>query len=327
MRKYSFLLIFIALLFNSCDYEKVTALQGSTGVTYELLIVAPTEIWKGEAGETVRSFFNQPDSTMFMTEPLYTTPQITQEQLDNNEMFRRFKSMLIIEIEQGRTPKIETRDTIWATPQRIFKIIAPDIESFNAIFNEYKEYMLEKYTEIERDKLNRYFETALNKPIIKQVGEKFGYTMNITTGFYVAKDLQDFMWLRSETSKTSTNILIYVEDYVSEAQLTESYIKLKRNMITQENIPASLVDSYAKVSDIFPLTTKSVDFNGKYATEVRGAWDAHNDVMGGTFLNYTIVDEVNNKILTLDGFIYAPNKEKRTFMMQLEAIFWSLRYY
>ncbi|MDL2228222.1 DUF4837 family protein [Odoribacter sp. OttesenSCG-928-L07] len=327
MKKFSFLLFIVAIVLSSCNSERTSTLQGSAGVTYELLIVAPTDVWQGEVGETVREFFNQPDTTMFMLEPLYSTPQITQDQLDKNEMFRRFKSMLIIEIEPGSTPKVETQDNIWAQPQRIFKIIAPDIPSFKNIFEEYKEHLLQKYTEIERDKLNRYFETALNKDAIKRVGEKFGYTFNVTTGFYIAKDLQDFMWLRSETSKTSTNIMIYMEDYVSEKQLTEPYIALKRNIITQENIPASLVDSYAKISDVFPLTTKIVDFKGKYGVEIRGAWDTYNDVMGGTFLNYTIVDDVNNKIITLDGFIYAPNKEKRVFMMQLEALIWSLRQY
>ena len=60
------------------------------------------------------------------------------------------------------------------------------------------------------------------------------------------------------------------------------------------------------------------------SVETRGAWDCENDFMGGTFLNYTIVDTERNKILTIDAFIYIPSKEKRVFMMQLEAMIHSL---
>jgi len=328
MKKYFLLLAAIVLVFSSCKTNTGSSLQGSTGSTYELLVVADNRVWNGEIGETIKEFFHQPDTTMLMVEPLYSTPQITPDQLTNNEMFKRFKSILIIEINPSKAAKVEMQDTVWAVPQRIFTIIAPDYEAFTSVFDEYKEYLLQKYAETERSKLNRYFETALSRDVMKQVGEKFGYTFNITTGFYVAKNLQDFMWLRSETSKTSTNIMIYVEDYVSEDQLTAPYITLKRNLITQQHVPASLEGSYVKISDVFPLTTKNIFFKGNtYATEVRGAWDTHNDVMGGTFLSYTIVDNLNNKILTIDGFVYIPNKPKRTFMMQLEAMFWSLRQY
>lgn len=299
-------------------------LSGSTGSTYELLVVTSPTIWEGEVGETVQNFFHQDDTTLLMVEPLYTTPQISMKQFEENIMFQYFKNILFIDIDPTREASIETRDTIWARPQRIFKIVAPDNASFDVIFDEYKDYMLERYIENEREKLNVYFQTALNKKVMQRVYEKFGCNMNITTGFYIAKDLDDFMWLRSETSKTSTNIMIYSEDYVKESQLNPNYIVLKRNIITKENIPASLPDSYAKISDYHPVSSKVVDLNGLYGIETRGAWDCSGDFMGGTFLNYTLIDEKNNKVLTVDGFIYAPSREKRVFMMQLEALFWSL---
>ncbi|MDD4141793.1 MAG: DUF4837 family protein [Bacteroidales bacterium] len=321
-------IIIATMVMTSCKESALKSSKpGSTGVTYELLVVSPDWVWDGSVGETVREFFQQTDTTLLMVEPLYKLPHITQKQFDDNQMFQCFKSLLFIEIDPGREAKVETRDTVWASPQRIFRIIAPTEDAFKEVFDEYKEYLLTQYNDLERIKLNRYYSTGLNNSIIKQVGEKFGYTFNITTGFYIAKNKQDFMWLRSETSKTSTNFLIYAEDYTSEEQLKPGYIALKRDLITKENVPASLDNSYAKISTEFPYSTKSVNVNGLFAVEMRGAWDCENDVMGGTFINYSFVDEVNNKILTIDGFIYAPNKEKRVFMMQLEAMIWSIRRY
>ncbi|MGI6718196.1 MAG: DUF4837 family protein [Bacteroidales bacterium] len=319
-----FLPILLIVFFTSCDSNKLTQLPGSTGATYEILVVSDIDYWDGSVGSTVKDFFYQPDTTLFMTEPLYKLTSINKKQFDENKLYKFYKNILILEIDNSLPTKVETIDTVWAKPQRVFKIQASDANAFDSIFNKYSDYILQKYIELEREKFQVYYSTAKNKSVMRKIGEKFGYTMIVPNAFYIAKNLDGFMWLRSETTESSINLLIYTEDYTSENQLNPAYIKLKRNLITEDNIPCSLDGSYAMIVDDFPISTKTVDFNGMYAIESRGAWECENDFMGGTFLNYTIVDEKNGRILTLDGFVYFPNKEKRALMLQLESIMWSL---
>jgi len=66
--------------------------------------------------------------------------------------------------------------------------------------------------------------------------------------------------------------------------------------------------------------------NGLEAYEIRGIWEVKNDFMGGTFINYSFIDKKNNRILCLDGFVYAPNQDKRDYIFELEAIFKSLKF-
>lgn len=326
MRKYLIVMLLLStLLATSCKETSGPAVPVSMGNTYELVVVCTDKVWDGPVGDTIRSFFGQSDSTMLMIEPLYKLLHINRATLDQNRMFNFSKSILIVEVNPGSEAKGGTQRDLWAKPQRVFTLTGPTTESVVDLFGKYKDQMLKSYYEIEKEKLNVYYMSALNRDVIKKVGEKFGYTFNITTGFRIAKNYDDFMWLRSETDKTSTDFLIYNEDYISENQLSPGYIVLKRNLMTQQYVPASIEGSYAKVSDEFPVSSKEVSLNGLYAIESRGAWDCEGDYMGGTFLNYTIVDTVNNKILTIDSFVYAPSKEKRVFMMQLEAMISSIR--
>jgi hypothetical protein len=60
--------------------------------------------------------------------------------------------------------------------------------------------------------------------------------------------------------------------------------------------------------------------------ETKGTWQLENDYMSGPFINYSILDKKNNRILVLEGFCYAPSKEKRDLMFELEAIIKSVKF-
>ena len=58
----------------------------------------------------------------------------------------------------------------------------------------------------------------------------------------------------------------------------------------------------------------------------KGTWELKNDFMSGPFINYTIIDRANKRILVLEGFCYDPSKEKRDLMFELEAIIKSIEF-
>jgi hypothetical protein len=64
--------------------------------------------------------------------------------------------------------------------------------------------------------------------------------------------------------------------------------------------------------------------DNRLAYETRGTWQLQNDYMSGPFINYTIVDTTNHRLLVLEGFCYSPSKEKRDVMHELEAIIHSV---
>ena len=79
-------------------------------------------------------------------------------------------------------------------------------------------------------------------------------------------------------------------------------------------------DSYAPY--LFNISIK-----GKETFETKGTWELRNDFMSGPFINYCIIDRPNKRVLVLEGFCYAPSKEKRDLMFEMEAIIKSVEFF
>jgi DNA primase large subunit len=50
-----------------------------------------------------------------------------------------------------------------------------------------------------------------------------------------------------------------------------------------------------------------------------------NDMMGGPFISYSQVDTKKNLVVVVEGFVYAPKKEKRELIRELEASLMTLQ--
>jgi hypothetical protein len=46
---------------------------------------------------------------------------------------------------------------------------------------------------------------------------------------------------------------------------------------------------------------------------------------GGPFVSHSIVDEENGKVIVVEAFVYAPNKEKGGYMRKLESALHTLK--
>ena len=46
--------------------------------------------------------------------------------------------------------------------------------------------------------------------------------------------------------------------------------------------------------------------------------------MGGPFVSITRIDELNKKIITVEGFVFAPSYNKRNPLRQMDAMVYSL---
>jgi hypothetical protein len=81
-------------------------------------------------------------------------------------------------------------------------------------------------------------------------------------------------------------------------------------MTTEKRIPA-----------LFGVT----EHNKNYAAETRGLWILENDFMGGPYIALDELDAVNQRIVSVFGYVYAPSKDKRNYLQQVEAMVYSLK--
>jgi hypothetical protein len=58
---------------------------------------------------------------------------------------------------------------------------------------------------------------------------------------------------------------------------------------------------------------------------MRGLWVVKGDCMGGPYVSFSRVDEENNRVIVVEGFVYAPEKMKRGLIRRLEGALYTLK--
>ena len=67
------------------------------------------------------------------------------------------------------------------------------------------------------------------------------------------------------------------------------------------------------------ITDSSFYVNNKYVKMINGCWRMQNDKMGGPFVSYSWLNDNKTKIITAEGYVYAPNFKKLKYLRELES--------
>jgi uncharacterized protein DUF4837 len=314
------------LSFWACDNQK-SNMPHSVGKSSEILVVTDNKgQWKSAIGDTLMNFFYQNIEGMSQPEPLFNLYSIPLEAF--NVVYENNRNILIIDIKpEAEKPYIETKKNVWASPQQVIKLVAPNQDAMIDLFGKNQNAILEMFLEMEFERINQAFTTTAEAKVLNTMKERFGFVMNVPSIFEIAKETKNFMWLRRETLTYSQGIMIYRYNYTDTVAFDPDFIQSKRDFITKTYIPGPADSSYMKLERKFvPPVFKSVNFKDNYAIETRGLWEVENDFMGGPFVSYTFIDQSNQMVVTIDAYVYAPNEPKRDLMRQLLAILNSFKF-
>ncbi len=320
--------LFLLSLFVSCGNNSKTTHSKSSGKTAEMIVVTNNDTkWEGQVGETIRAFFNQDYEVLPQPEPLFEMAHISIAQFNSTKMFQAHHNIFIIDIDpNAKESTIQARKDVWASPQYVINITAPSEEDFITFFEEKKEVVLGTLMDSEYARLIRTYKGFRDRDIINSLKKNFKLTMEIPGGYYIAKQFADFAWIRKETKHNSQALLIYTYDFVDTITFDKSRIISFRNALTEEYIPGPSEGSYMVVAEEYSaVISERIDFKGMFAVRTKGLWRLEGDFMGGPFVSYTFVDEKRNKVITIDGYVYAPNKPKRDLLIQTDALIQSLK--
>jgi hypothetical protein len=324
------LIVSTTLIISSCKQEKEkSAVSRSIGNTSEILVVVQNENqWNGKIGKAIRDYFGEAQYGLPQEEPLFKLSHITVNSL--NDMFKKHRNLLIVDINpKAEKANVEFVKNHWAKPQRVFKITAPDAGAFIKTFDAYKKRMMQEYNQAERERILTVFRPDNDVKVVEKLTKNFGLKMIIPKGFYVAKEKPGFMWIRKEAVSYSQGLVIISVPYEDTAQFSRKSILARTADYLMKYVPGPTQGSFMSVDmkNMPPKATVVTDFFTDYAVEIRGLWRVEHDFMGGPFVSYTFSDWRKNRIITIFGYVYQPNKAKRNLLKQMEAIIYSVRFY
>lgn len=312
-------LVLAVMLITSCTYR--SEIPVSTGKTSEILIYVPDHFWNTSLADTIKHIFLQAQQGLNQPEPMFTLLQMNSL----SDLFKRHRNILeIIIADTVKEARLGFALNVHAKPQTYFKAYARDIEQMCNLLRQHEQTLIEKFRKTNILRIQRAFAMHPNRVLQRKIQQKFGLSLTIPESFYLAKEDDDFMWLRLETAKYSQGIIIYRTVYPDLEQMTYEWLINWKNFITQKYIPAEVEGSYMRTdTTLLPYMT-AIQLNNIEAIELRGLWMAMHDFMGGPFVAVFFTDPDKQYVYALDAYVYHPNREKRDLLLQLEAILHSV---
>jgi hypothetical protein len=317
MRKI-YLLIVIFILLISCDSKPgKRILIDSSGRMNHILMVIDNDDWQGKVGREIRRVLAKEVSGLPQTEPIFHLNQISP---------KGFTSFLtsnrnIIYIRYADQNSFKIKNNIYAKPQKVIDIRAKNKEELIKIINENSDIIS---STIKNSDLKVYQRKNLKKHHdFKNVVlfNELNISMKMPYRYLKSQDNKEYLWYVKDIPDGYQNILIYSVPIKSkDDQNGKNIIALRDEKGVY--IPGAKEGMFmiTEKANIAKITILETTINGKKAFETRGTWEMKGDYMAGPFLNYTIIDKKNNRLIIVEGSTYAPNIKKRNYMFELEAI-------
>ncbi|MEP5363970.1 MAG: DUF4837 family protein [Reichenbachiella sp.] len=346
LRNTHYLFIFlISFLTVSCSSD--TAKNGGSkshlpvarGEANAILCVMDTTQWNGPLGEALRDIFSDYVPGLPQDEPYFKLRNINP--LKMNNILKTGKSMIFVSTmdNQGAQSramqnyftsssleKILSDTALYRLPQKnqfargqeILHLFGQTEQQLISHLKRDKEVLRNYFLTIENERISKAVFKVREKQIEKTLRETHGFDVQVPYGYDLAKNQRDFIWIRLLDPEYEKNIFVHYRPFNSREPFEDV-------LAFREEITSSYMRDVQK-PDIFMtlqnenMNIREVNFKGKYAKELRGLWKLSDISGGGPFVSYVFVDESQKRLYYLEGYVYAPSKDKREFMQEMEVI-------
>jgi hypothetical protein len=335
---------------GNADYRPLAS--GPEGV---ITIVMDSTRWNGSVGEAVRANIAPYLSTLPAPERAFDLKHVslTSEQVFENVKTQKnvvflaplsdstreasfMRTRLSQEAEeavrQGQTAVV-AKPNLWRQQQRVFFVTASSPRGLIDALQEKGNRIRESFHDITLTRMqSEMFERERQYTLEDTLMQQHGFAVNVQHDYQVAIDTTTasagFVWLRRILSDTRRGLFVYYEENADPSQLSPEWVYATRDSLTKRYLQGN-VGGFVKIDYRRPLETENRDFLGRYAFVTRGLWymvgeDDNGELFqyggGGPFVNYAFYDQAQERIYMIDGMVFAPGYDKRTFLRQMEVI-------
>lgn len=313
-----------AIFFPSCRDNKPLKMD-ITGKAGEMIVVISREAWLGAPGKVLRDVLAQPQLGLPQNEPVFDLIDVPPAAF--KDIFKTTRNIITVRISSTiDNPVAEFKNDVWAKPQAVVNIDAKSQEEFEKIFLENADRIVAFFLKAEKDRLMGNYKKYNENVVYNTLQKSFDLKLNVAPGFKIAKKTDDFVWVRYETPDISQWLFIYTYKYESDSTFTREYQLAKRDEFMKKYVPGPRDSTYMTTERQVEPLFNIFEHNGNYACEMRGLWRVENDYMGGPFISISELDASGNRIVTVEGSVYAPRFDKRNYLRQMEAMVYSLEF-
>ena len=320
--KYLSLLFCSLLLLSSCTKEQLFPM--ASGRPYEVLVVLDKATWNAPAGRALFDILDTDVPCLPQSERSFHITQIEPKDLNANfSIFRNIIQVNIDKTQYSRTGMRFMRNK-FAMDQIVLTINSPSQDDLRQFCIDHKQEVIDFLTRSEMNRLIKELETKHSKVTYDLAWQIFACS------FYAPKELTSykkgeyFFWTSNNTASGLENICMYSYPYEGPETFTKEYMTNKRDSVMKVNLPGEKPGMYMK-TDTLCTMIKPIVVHKRYAMEMRGLWYMEHDCMGGPFVSHSRIDTETNRVVVVEGFVYAPEKMKRGLIRRLEGSLYTLQ--
>ena len=319
MNKTLFLFLTISF-FLSCQKKTDSLNEETSSAINTISVIIDDQLWNSEVGDSIRNKFASPVLGLPQEEPLFTIKQYPVK------LFEGFStgSRNMIIVKKSDKNLFEIRVNEFSNPQNAIHINGKSTNEIIAILEKYSSEIIRRMRNTEIEAAQKIIADSVQDT--KKIKVKFNIDLDIPSQYEYVMRRKNFIWLKKEITSGNASLVIYQVPYKS----IHNYNTVNDIVRTRDSIGKLYIHAKGNRARMlteeayFPYFSK-IKFNDYNVFETKGTWQMNNDFMSGPFINYAIKDKANNRILILEGFCYAPSKEKRDLMFELESIIKTIR--
>ena len=332
--KKSILIALLALFLMSCGSNNERLLTSATGSIYECLVVSSPAVKEPVCSTMAGDMYGLPQM-----EAYFTVSHVSPAQFD--DFLKSTRNILVIDIDEHKYTQVKTTHSpdSWSKPQAIVRIQAPSNEIFEEYWSSHGEVIRDWFVREELARQIRFYRANTNKGA-REILNKQGYDLLIPEDYILIMDttlclhdqMVNVLWSCNNKGPMRKDVIVYSYPYTSQEQFSNEAIIQMRDNIMGQLVSAQVAGShmgtefkhFPPVSRYVPALRDSI--GGFYAVETRGLWKIYDgEAMGGPFVSLTRLDQVNGRVVTAEGFLFAAGQKKRNALRQIEAILYTLR--
>lgn len=293
----------------------------SSGKLNSISVVADIDLWEGASGSAVRETVGGVLYGLPQDEPMFDLHYIPQKVFSG---FTR-KNRTVLRLLKSDSTAVTVFNDVYAKPQTLVEVSGPTDQAISEQLNLKKNLILKAFQESEVTEKQRQIGKSLNKD--KSIKKNLGLAFNFPSAYRIASVDNSFVWVRRDIESGSVNFMIFELDKNRinlNAPMLEQIIAI-RDSVGEIHIPGPVEGSYMITERTYVPQLKMIEIDGHRAYETRSTWELANAFMAGPFVNYTIYDDKHSRWIVAEGFVLAPSKEKRDYILELEAILKSIK--
>lgn len=323
MKKIWSLLIGLALLplLASCDSEftKPTA----SGRPYEMMVVIGDSLWQRPAGRALFDVLDTDIPGLPQPERSFRISQTDPSRF--NQILNIFRNIILVDINKKEYTQSKMRFVRdeFARSQFILRIQSPSEEEFRKYVSEHSQQIIDFFVRVEMNRLIKQLKEKHSVLVADMARDMFQCELLVPEEIQSYKKGKNFFWSSSNSATAMVNICMYSYPYEGPQTFNKQYVLQKRDSVMKANIPGSKPNMFM-ATDTLSTFCRPISVKGGYAYEARGLWYMENDGMGGPFVSHSRVDTVNNNVIVVEGFVFAPEKMKRGLIRRVEGALYTL---